>query len=472
MHLESLLWCLVSQSHGAPGASREVQSTGLSMALWDNRHGAAAASAPRETVKALMSGPEQSLLDAFKAEWAERVYARRARAALCRASAPAASQTRLTGPTPAAKLESHLATHGCAVTSCPPLAAHLGGRLRLRCGNKRGVVSLKPTPDVKPGDCDLWLVAQGERAARAIAPTDRPWGSSQDPAHAWHQLYVRSHGARPDSLACQQVLLVAWLRAHRRQSRAWRAAWVQLGRPGRRPQVWCAPRTKGSFALDAARCPCACAPLQDNPLLRRAGVPASARCNSRGATAASSGVRSALQHDSCDRVPAVQPWVCAGSPSDAAAGVRTARAELSAGELITGSYSAAQQQPDADLGRSQRPGWRSAHKGVGEQSKVQPCCLSGLRCCACMSAEELLPHHALGCSRQGARQRALTRRHAADFGTGLGHCAAGTGCMSGMRVDQPPTTTQNPCGAVAACGPHLGDCSAISIFGRSSAVTT
>lgn len=40
-----------------------------------------------------------------------------------------------------------------------------------------------------------------------------------------------------------------------------------------------------------------------------------------------------------------------------------------AGQLVSG-YTAAQQQPEADLGRSLRPGWRSTHKGVEEQSKV------------------------------------------------------------------------------------------------------
>ena len=47
-----------------------------------------------------MTGPEQSPLDTFKTEWAERVYARQASASLCSASSSAPSQTHLTRPTP------------------------------------------------------------------------------------------------------------------------------------------------------------------------------------------------------------------------------------------------------------------------------------------------------------------------------------------------------------------------------------
>lgn len=61
-------WC--------PDASRAAVSTRLTVALFDSRQ---ASSVPRETAKALMSGPEQSLLDAFKTEWTECMYARQGR---------------------------------------------------------------------------------------------------------------------------------------------------------------------------------------------------------------------------------------------------------------------------------------------------------------------------------------------------------------------------------------------------------
>ena len=104
------------------------------------------------------------------------------------------------------------------------------------------------------------------------------------------------------------------------------------------------------------------------PLARRAGLPGNA-------TAASLGVRATLQRDSGDRVPALQPPACPGAPvagaaCRGAAGVRAARAEPSAGELMRGGYTAAQQQPDADLGRSLRPRWRSMHKDTEEHDSV------------------------------------------------------------------------------------------------------
>lgn len=151
-------------------------------------------------------------------------------------------------------------------------------------------------------------------------------------------------------------------RAHRRQPRAWRAAaaGVQLGWPRRRPQLWCAAPHKESVAHSVAcisRLGWCCS---IRPLARRAGLPGIAK-------AASSGVRATLQRDSGDRVPALQAPACPGAPvagaaCRAAAGVRAARAEPSAGELMRGGYTAAQQQPDADLGRPLRLGWRSTHR--------------------------------------------------------------------------------------------------------------
>ena len=119
-------------------------------------------------------------------------------------------------------------------------------------------------------------------------------------------------------------------------------------------------RISTSLTHTVTRCPCVCR-CSRRLLARCAGLPANALRTSRGATAASSGVRAALQHDSSNRIPAFQPPVGPGAPvagaaCQAAAGVRAARAELSAGELVSGSYTAAQQQPDADLGRSLRPG--------------------------------------------------------------------------------------------------------------------
>ena len=115
------------------------------------------------------------------------------------------SQTHLTRPIPARSkvqeplgrswVRGHKLPHGGCTFGRPPAAA---------VRRPAWVAFGELTPSTRSCDCIVRPCGQGERAARAIAPTDRPWDSSQDPAHAWHQLYVRSHGARPERLARQR----------------------------------------------------------------------------------------------------------------------------------------------------------------------------------------------------------------------------------------------------------------------------
>lgn len=120
---------------------------------------------PRETVKALISGPEQSLLDAFKTEWAERVYARQASATLCRASSPAPSQTHLTRPTPArSKVREPLGRSWVRGHKLPPGVCTFGRPPAAAVRRQPCAALREPTLKWTSCDCSHVRRASGRRA--------------------------------------------------------------------------------------------------------------------------------------------------------------------------------------------------------------------------------------------------------------------------------------------------------------------